>query len=86
MGAVRSVDFSQDSRHLITGSDDKTAKVRTKYDIEYKINQSNAFIIRYGHYLAVSSFVHWLVIVTGSELLVLVPLHPLQSQAVTTNK
>lgn len=27
MGAVRSVDFSKDSRHLLTGSDDKTAKV-----------------------------------------------------------
>ena len=26
-GAVRSVDFSQDSRHLLTSSDDKTAKV-----------------------------------------------------------
>lgn len=26
-GAVRSVDFSHDSRHLITASDDKTAKV-----------------------------------------------------------
>ncbi len=28
-GGVRSVAFSQDSRHLITGSDDKTAKVLT---------------------------------------------------------
>ena len=27
MGAVRSVDFSADSRHLLTSSDDKTAKV-----------------------------------------------------------
>ena len=27
MGAVRSVDFSTDSRHLLTSSDDKTAKV-----------------------------------------------------------
>ena len=27
MGGVRSVDFSLDSRHLITGSDDKTAKI-----------------------------------------------------------
>ena len=26
MGAVRSVDFSADSRHLLTSSDDKTAK------------------------------------------------------------
>lgn len=26
-GAVRSVVFSQDSRHLLTSSDDKTAKV-----------------------------------------------------------
>ena len=26
-GGVRSVEFSSDSRHLITGSDDKTAKV-----------------------------------------------------------
>lgn len=29
MGAVRSVDFSVDSRHLLTSSDDKTAKVTT---------------------------------------------------------
>jgi WD40 repeat protein len=27
VGAVRSVDFSHDSRHLLTGSDDKTVKV-----------------------------------------------------------
>ena len=27
IGAVRSVEFSSDSRHLITGSDDKTARV-----------------------------------------------------------
>lgn len=26
-GGVRSVEFSSDSRHLITGSDDKTAKI-----------------------------------------------------------
>ncbi|RYH13563.1 hypothetical protein EON65_35355 [archaeon] len=28
-GAVRNVQFSHDNRHLITGSDDKTAKVYT---------------------------------------------------------
>ena len=28
-GAVRSVNFSNDSQHLITASDDKTAKVFT---------------------------------------------------------
>ena len=31
-GAVRSVDFSSDSRHLITASDDKTAKVYMKFE------------------------------------------------------
>ena len=31
-GAVRSVDFSSDSRHLITASDDKTAKVHTTHE------------------------------------------------------
>ncbi len=30
-GAVRSVDFADDGGHLVTGSDDKTAKVRASF-------------------------------------------------------
>jgi hypothetical protein len=55
-GAVRSVHFSHDTRHLITGSDDKTAKV-TKLTIFYIADQHFYLCVvdRFGLYRIVSS-------------------------------
>ena len=59
MGGVRSVDFSKDSRHLITGSDDKTAKVIIiKIIYLFTIILLSIRFNRYGPYLAESLFVH----------------------------
>ena len=52
-GAVRSVDFSSDSKHLITASDDKTVKVH-RPTLLHSINASlyqrrNSFLHTYFH-------------------------------------
>ena len=66
-GAVRSVGFSKDSRHLVTAGDDKLVKVRLLYLYLVKIKFTIPIFLfpRFGPYHLVVSSVPWWDIVTG---------------------
>lgn len=91
-GAVRSVNFSQDSRHLVTASDDKTAKVKAS-DYVLTLHQGlcelipriSVIVYRFGACRPESSHALLWDIVTGSELHVSMETHPWWPQARTIN-